>query len=639
MPLLSISQISKSFHNRALFDRIAFSVEEGDRIALIGGNGAGKTTLFHIVEGKVAPDEGTVIRHGRVIIGYLSQSMEDDDNGNSPLKSREILDLEERILRLETQLSHANPEETSSLLSEYGRATAEYEAKGGYDFEQRMLEVLSGLGLTSEDLARPVTSLSGGERMRVALARLIVQRPDLLLLDEPTNHLDTGAMEWLEDYLKKYPGAVMLISHDRYFIDRTSTRILELENATIKEYRGNYSDYVRQKDQFIRDSRQAIAQLEREVARQAEVTQTLLSHRKMTSYHAREKVVAKLSDKLKAEKSKLSGGPMRMNFTFVPEKREGDPDRILLRTKGLSKSYSDTPLFSDLALEIKASDKYVLCGPNGCGKTTLLSVLLGQITDFEGDVIISSTAEFGYMGQFVPFEDESRELIDELLSRAELTETEGRNLLARFGFRDIDVFKKISVLSGGERSRLYLCCLLQESPDVLFLDEPTNHLDIPSREILENALADYTGAILAVSHDRYFIEKCAAKIYGFISGTVRTYSNYAEYRFAAKSAESVSPRTSAERTPSEKKIPVKATAQESTESKGINRAKERQKAAQKKERVRAIERQIEEQEQEKIRLELSFSKDTPPETYAEYAQLDIDLAALYDELIRLSEDE
>src|SRR5665647_3386242 len=245
-----------------------------------------------------------------------------------------------------------------------------------------MREVLAGLGLTAEDLSRPVTSLSGGERMRVSLARLIVQRPDLLLLDEPTNHLDTQAMEWLEEYLQKYSGAVLLISHDRYFIDRTASNVIELENGQIKSYKGNYTAYCKQKEQFISDQRQLVSQLEKEVERQAGVTQTMLSHRKMSAYHAREKVVSKLSDRLSEEKRKLTSGPMRMSFTFVPEKRDGDPDKVLLQTKNVSKAYPGSePLFEDVSFQIKASDKLVLVGPNGCGKTTLLSLSLIHISE------------------------------------------------------------------------------------------------------------------------------------------------------------------------------------------------------------------------------------------------------------------
>ena len=639
MPLLSVQQVSKTYHSRKLLDRISFSVDAGDRIALIGSNGAGKTTLFRMIEGKVPPDDGCIIQHSHVIIGYLSQNLEDQNDGDNPLKSPEILSLEDEMANIEHQLSDPSRQDMTALLARYAKITARYEACGGYDFEQRMREVLAGLGLTAEDLSRPVTSLSGGERMRVSLARLIVQRPDLLLLDEPTNHLDTQAMEWLEEYLQKYSGAVLLISHDRYFIDRTASTVIELENGQIKSYKGNYSAYCIQKEQFINDQRQLVSQLEKEVERQAGVTQTMLSHRKMSAYHAREKVVSKLSDRLSDEKKKLSGGPMRMSFSFVPEKRDGDPDKILLQTRNLGKAYSGSdPLFEDVSFHIKASDKLVLVGPNGCGKTTLLSILLGQVPEFDGDVIISSQAECGYMGQFIPFADEDREVLNELYARTELSETQARNLLARFGFRDIDVYKKIQVLSGGERSRLYLCCLLQESPDILFLDEPTNHLDIQSREILEGALADYSGAILAVSHDRYFIDKCSKGVLGFIDRHVLPFENFSQFRAAEKAALIRQQVKTA--SPEKAKVQSDAVLQGEARSAGrVNRVKERRDIALRKERLRALEKEIEEFENMQKEMEAAFSKDTRPEEYAQYAANADKLSSAYDEYISLSEEE
>ena len=643
MPLLSVQQVSKTYHSRKLLDRVSFTVDAGDRMALVGSNGAGKTTLFRMMEGKVAPDEGCIIKHAHVIIGYLSQNLEEQDDSGNALKSREIIELEDEMAQLEHQLSDPTRQDMTSLLARYAKITARYEACGGYDFEQRMREVLAGLGLTAEDLSRPVTSLSGGERMRVSLARLIVQRPDLLLLDEPTHHLDTQAMEWLEEYLQKYSGAVLLISHDRYFIDRTASSVIELDNGQIKSYKGNYTAYCKQKAQFINDQRQLVAQLEKEVERQAGVTQTMLSHRKMSAYHAREKVVSKLSDRLSEEKQKLAGGPMKMSFAFVPEKRDGDPDKILLQTRNLTKAYPGSePLFENVSFHIKASDKYVLVGPNGCGKTTLLSVLLGRVSEFDGDVLISSQAECGYMGQFIPFTDEEREVLDELFARTELTETQARNLLARFGFREIDVYKKIRVLSGGERSRLYLCCLLQESPDILFLDEPTNHLDIQSREILEGALAEYTGAILAVSHDRYFIDKCSKGVLGFIDRHVLPFENFSQYR-AAEKQESIRQQQSKAFVPVKIKMQteqIRLPQEESkTSSRGTNRAKERRDIALRKERVRTLEKEIEELENLQKQMEAAFSKDTRPEEYAEYASVTEKLSSAYDEYISLSEEE
>ena len=629
MPLISVNKVSKSYHSRLLLDEVSFSVERGDKIALIGNNGTGKSTLFKMIQGKVSPDEGEVLHHGTSIAGYLTQNMEELDMGGSLLISEELQKIEDRMREAEYRLAHADSSQSQSLLRTYEQLTSRFEALGGYDYEPRMKAALAGLGLSNIDWTRDVNSFSGGEKMRICLARLIVSRPDILLLDEPTNHLDTDAMEWLESFIRSYGGAVLLISHDRYFIDQTVTKVFELENGHITAYRGNYTDYKEQKQRFLEDQRQVVANLEKELTRQEGVTQTMLSHRNISGYHAREKVVAKLSEKLSAERAKLSGGPLKMSFKLMPEERSGDPDKKLLEARDLGKTFPDGKvLFSHVSFEIKASDKMFLLGPNGCGKSTMLSLLLGKIPEFDGDVLISGSSRIGYMGQFVDFESEERTILEELMERSELGETSARNLLARFGFRDIDVYKKISVLSGGERSRLYLCCLLEEKPELLFLDEPTNHLDIESREVLEDALAGYNGAILAVSHDRYFIEKCQSRILGFLGEKVKLLDRYDEYRreykayLEQKNADRA-PRASKEEKPKKDSSPV------------VNRAQERKEIAKRKERMRFLEAQIAEKEARQKELESSFGPSTPPSDYDEYAAIGEELEALYDEYMEL----
>jgi ATP-binding cassette subfamily F protein 3 len=301
MQLLSATNISKSYYGHAVLNDISFAVNDGDRIALIGSNGAGKTTLFKIIEGTTPPDLGTINVSKNTIIGFLAQNVDEQDFGDNVLISRELLEAEKNVTRLEKGIASSSDSPSPSLLSEYAAAVARFEALGGYDFEHRMKEALAGLGLRDFDFTRSISSMSGGEKMRVGLARLIVQKPDLLLLDEPTNHLDAAAMEWLERFLAKYKGAVLLISHDRYFIDKTASLIFELENGTIRTYPGNYTAFCQQKKQNLDNQKRLIDGLEGELSRQQEVTQTMLSHRKMSSYHAREKVVAKLSDRLEAK--------------------------------------------------------------------------------------------------------------------------------------------------------------------------------------------------------------------------------------------------------------------------------------------------------------------------------------------------
>ena len=643
MPLISVNKVSKSYHSRLLLDHVSFSIERGDKIALIGSNGTGKSTLFKMIRGDVLPDEGEVLHHGTAIAGYLTQNMEELDMGGNILISEEIRDVEDKMREAEYKLATADAAESQSLLRTYEQLTARFEALGGYDYEPRMKAALAGLGLSDIDFTRDISSFSGGEKMRICLARLIVSRPDILLLDEPTNHLDTDALEWLEGFVRSYGGAVLLISHDRYFIDRTVTKVLELENGSITAYRGNYTEYKEQKRRFIEDQKRLVSNLEKELVRQEGVTQTMLSHRNISGYHAREKVVEKLSDRLAAEKSKLAGGPLQMSFKLMPEVRAGDPEKILLQTRNLGKTFPDGKvLFRDVNFEIKACDKMFLVGPNGCGKTTMLSLLLGKISEFDGDVLISGSSRIGYMGQFVPFEDETRTILDELMERSELGETAARNLLARFGFRDIDVYKQISVLSGGERSRLFLCCLLEEKPELLFLDEPTNHLDIESREVLEDALADYNGAILAVSHDRYFIEKCQSKILGFFGDRVELYDKYEFYRrkYRAFVADEESKRAAAlseqRREDKERREAEKKEASESSpKTPSVNRAKERKETAKRKERIKFLEKTIAELEEEQKALESSFGKDTAKEDYDRYAKNSETLEEMYAEYMEL----
>lgn len=638
MQFFSLRDISKSYHGHVLLNGISFSIHSGDRIALIGDNGTGKTTLLKIITGRVRPDGGSVNISRNTVIGYLAQNPDELIAGENTLKSREIMELETEIAETEKKLETASEFESAELLDRYSRLFARFEALGGFDYEHRMKEALAGLGLSGIDNSRELSTLSGGERMRVALARMIVSKPDVLLLDEPTNHLDADATEWLAGYIRGYTGAVLLISHDRYFIDRTASGVFELEAARIHVYPGNYSSYVEQKQRITEDRLRAAQSLEKEFERQKQVTQTMLSHRKMSSYHAREKVVNKLSDRLSEQKRLLSKGGSSMSFKLIPEERTGDPNRIVLKAADISFAYDgEDTLFSDISFEVKAQDKLFLVGPNGCGKTTLLNILLGKLSGFSGDILFSGSARFGFMSQFVSFEDEGITALDELCQRSELSPGAARKLLARFGFRDTDVFKKISVLSGGERSRLFLCCLLTEKPDILFLDEPTNHLDIESREILEDALTEYNGAIIAISHDRYFIDKCATSILGFSAFSGRIYSTYAEYKQTAPvvtgGEKSIRPGISAI---AESETNANSASSADRRLRGRDRVRERREEALRKERIRELEAQIEKLEFELKELEGSFSADSDPDDYFRYARLSDSLQIQVEEYLRLS---
>ena len=632
MPILTLNNISMSYGQRRVLDGVSFRVNKGDRIAFIGDNGAGKTTLFKIIKGALTPDEGEVILHGNTIAGYLSQNMDEQDLSGATLKPSYLIDLELEIDSVSNKISHASEkhEDATVYIEELSKLQAQYESAGGYDYEYRLKDALAGLGLGDIYGRDDFSDLSGGEKMRVCLARLIVDRPDILLLDEPTNHLDMEAVEWLEKYLASYGGAVFVITHDRHFIDQVANRVIELDGGHITEYKGGYTDYKEQKEHFIKSQSLVTKALEEELAHQLDVKQTMLSHRNISGYHQREKMVAKLEEKLEEARSKLPSGYAKMSFTAQPLERSGRSDRIILQAKELAMRFedSDTNLFDPLSFEVTADEKLFLAGPNGCGKTTLLKLLSGHAGDklrgSSGTVLIGSAQSMGYMEQFVPFDDEELSCFDELVSRSDIGTTEARTLLARFGFKGEDAFKKISMLSGGERSRLYLCCLLRENPDILFLDEPTNHLDINSREILEDAIKEYSGAVICVSHDRFFIDKCADKVLGFKDKKAVLYDSYYFYRKAVQS-DSVVIVAEEEKTENENTV------------RNVNRAQERKESAKRRQRIADIEKEITRLEAEQKELEAKFGGSCSEEDVKRYAEISELLSKLYDEYFELND--
>ena len=632
MPILTLNNISMSYGQRRVLDGVSFRVNKGDRIAFIGDNGAGKTTLFKIIKGALTPDEGEVILHGNTIAGYLSQNMDEQDLSGATLKPSYLIDLELEIDTVSNKISHASEkhEDATVYIEELSKLQSQYESAGGYDYEYRLKDALAGLGLGDIYGRDDFSDLSGGEKMRVCLARLIVDRPDILLLDEPTNHLDMEAVEWLEKYLASYGGAVFVITHDRHFIDQVANRVIELDGGHITEYKGGYTDYKEQKEHFIKSQSLVTKALEEELAHQLDVKQTMLSHRNISGYHQREKMVAKLEEKLEEARSKLPSGYAKMSFTAQPFERTGRSDRIILQAKELAMRFedSDTNLFDPLSFEVTADEKLFLAGPNGCGKTTLLKLLSGHAGDklrgSSGTVLIGSAQSMGYMEQFVPFDDEELSCFDELVSRSDIGTTEARTLLARFGFKGDDAFKKISMLSGGERSRLYLCCLLRENPDVLFLDEPTNHLDINSREILEDAIKEYSGAVICVSHDRFFIDKCADKVLGFKDKNAVLYDSYYFYRKAVQSDSAV-PVADEVKTENENTV------------RNVNRAQERKESAKRRQRIADIEKETTRLEAEQKELEAKFGGSCGEEDVKRYAEISELLSKLYDEYFELND--
>lgn len=648
MSLMTARDIHKEYFGRNVLDGVDLVIERNEVVGLVGENGTGKSTLMRILAGTETAGEGHVHVAGTVVVSYLSQHVNEmvapEDEALPVLSSPHLERLERRIEELAeelAELSKINDSETqqANVAQEYQAAIEEFRRLDGYSYEARFAQALAGLGIRGEILNQPLHTLSGGEKMRVMLARRLLENPDLILLDEPTNHLDLAGLEWLEDYIAHYRGSALIISHDRYFLDRVATRICELQAGGITSYPGNYSNYVELKEEAERFRAQEVKRLTEEVERQQEVVQTAFEHRNFSQYHAREKLVKKLKDQLETARAVRDPGPQRMSFRFMPRETESDPSRIIISARELAMAYGSNVLFENVRFDMRARDKVVVVGPNGCGKSTLIRILLGEEERFTGDILLSSTIRYAYMDQYVRFEDEGRTVVSELMSRTDLNEGAARNLLARYGFREIDVFKKIEVLSGGERSRLYLCCLLEDQPDVLFLDEPTNHLDIPSREILEDALKDFKGAILAISHDRYFIQKCAHWLLGFSSQTIDQYDNYDYYRRSVKRSEDLlqaqqSARTEEAKAEAERKAKEhRAQNEDASETKrtsGLNRSQERQLKAKIQREMRELEVRITDLEDMQKNIEAELADADRPDVYENYADILKELEDLYE---------
>lgn len=644
MSVLTVDQVSKSYFGQIVLNGVSLQLDRGDRMALIGQNGAGKTTLLRLITSEEQPDEGQIILPSRLIPGYLSQHFSDQDEGTETALDHPILQSIERDMRdleqaMQAVSEQTDPDDQRRLMARYGQLTARFESEGGYDYTHRMQETAYGLGLPAECLSRPLATLSGGERMRVALARLLLRSPDLLLLDEPTNHLDLAALDWLENYLSHFNGAVLFVTHDRAFMNQVATSIAELSLGQLTVWPGNYSRFLELKSARQETLAREIKNRARELDRQDGVRQTLLSHRDISGFHAREKVVARLSGEL-AEiqaRARQLNRQQKLNFKLINHDDYIDDRTEIIRARQLVMAYDETPLFSAEQLTLYSREKIGICGPNGCGKTTLLQLLLGQQTAREGQIELDSRAVYGHLSQHTRFEREDETLLETVLSRADLTETAARSLLAQYGFRDIDVFKTIQVLSGGEKIRLYLCCLLLEEPTLIFLDEPTNHLDIDSREILEQALRRYNGSILAVSHDRFFLEQCCERLYGFIDGHVQPFDDYEHYRRTLLSRTGLSADQPAvsEQTSAHEPEAAANTGEDAADSR--NRAEIRRENARRIKRLQRIEIKIQELEDEKLALEQQFGETASHETYYRYAELTEELDTCYQTFVELSD--
>lgn len=521
--ILACNHISKAFTLQTVIKDATFHLEEREKAAIVGINGAGKSTLLKMIVGELTPDSGEVILSKGKTLGYLAQH-QDVSSELSIYETmlevkRETIALEERIRAMEHEMTRLSGTELENLMETYARSMERFEQMGGYAWKSEIVGVLKGLGFSDEDYDRPICTLSGGQKTRVFLGRLLLSRPDVILLDEPTNHLDMHSISWLETFLINYPGAVLIVAHDRYFLDRVVTKIFEVEQGNVMTYKGNYSAYAEKKRQLFDAKMRQYLNQQAEIKHQEEVIAKLKSFNREKSIkraESREKMLSKIEVVEKPQEIDAS-----MHITLSPNVVSGND---VLMTEGLSMSFPGRPLFSDVDLDIKRGERVAVIGDNGTGKTTLLKLITGQLPADSGKMTLGAKVHVGYYDQEHQVLHMEKTLFEELSDTyPTMTNTEIRNILAAFLFTGDDVFKRIGDLSGGERGRVSLAKLMLSECNFLILDEPTNHLDITSREILENAISHYTGTVLFVSHDRYFINQTATRI---LELTNQTFVNY-----------------------------------------------------------------------------------------------------------------
>ena len=528
MSLIRLENVTKLYDPDLILDDISVSIEHGDRIGLIGRNGTGKTTLIKIINGMLANFKGKVVSAKGLRIGYLSQ---EPDLARDCTLRQEMLKVFEKRRALEDKMlllaEEMETQEAPHLLEAYARIQEQHERLGGYDYEHQVNRILGGLGFAESDFNLPIRVLSGGQKSRATLAKLLLEAPDLLLFDEPTNHLDIKGIEWLENYLNtEYKGAVLVVSHDRYFLDKVVRKVWELAEHKIKIYRGNYSKYVETKNIEKLVGERAFKKQQAFIEHEEDFIRRNIAGQRTREAQGRRKKLARLE---RVEKPKPDAPTLKLNFT--PETRGGND---ILRCKNVGKAFGEKAIFTDLNFEVYRSDVVGIVGANGTGKTTLFRMILGEESATAGEMWVGPTLKFGYYTQELEGLNLDNEIIDEIWElRPQQTHGEIRSFLGKFLFSGDDVFKRIGNLSGGEQSRVLLAKLLLANANVLLLDEPTNHLDIPAREALEAALAEYPATLFIISHDRYLLNNLATKLLifdGTPGGTATLFEgNYAEY--------------------------------------------------------------------------------------------------------------
>ncbi|HHU32133.1 MAG: ABC-F family ATP-binding cassette domain-containing protein [Zhaonellaceae bacterium] len=624
MSILAVQGLTKYFGEKVIFTNVQFQLEAGEKVALVGANGTGKTTLLRCLAGWEEFDEGQIFLAKDVRIGFLTQTMEVEDLDLTLSEFmleeyRDLIDLRKELKQLEKKMSlpeiYNSEAELNKIMKMYAACTEKYEAGNGYLLEKRIKEVILGLGFSLDDSDRPMNTFSGGQKTRLYLARILLREPELLFLDEPTNYLDLKSIEWLEGFLQAYKGTILIVSHDRYFLDKITEQVLELEDTQVISYNGNYSAFMLQKAMKEASQAKEYAKEQAKIKRLEEYIRKNKAGVNARQARGREKQLAKMGHKSKPKERKS------LSFSFQKAYESGEE---VLKVKKLNLFYPGKTIAENLTFTVQRGDRIGLVGPNGCGKTTLLKALLGKIP-YEGSIAFGVGVKVGYYAQEHEDLSFTGTVIDEVMSDNRLTIQMARDLLARFQFKGEDVYKNTQELSGGEKSRLVLAKLFLAEANFLILDEPTNHLDIYARQGLEDALAEFSGTIMLVSHDRYLLNKLATKVFEFSEGGIKIYEgDYDFYRYQkAKEEEAIQIRKT--RTKNEK---VHSTKQEKT---GLN--------------LKTLEAEIIAAEEELAKL---AEKLGDPEIYAvpqevvalqkKYRLLELSLTELYEEWERAAEE-
>ncbi|MDQ0232853.1 ABC-F family ATP-binding cassette domain-containing protein [Metabacillus malikii] len=617
MILLQVNQLSKSFGAEPILSNIKLEVQTRDKIAIVGRNGAGKSTLLKIIGGQMSYDSGDLIKPKDVTIGYLAQDTGLESKlsiwDEMLLVFKHLQSMEKEMRTLENKMSTVDPSQDSrqfeQLLKEYDTLQVAFKDQGGYQYEADIRSVLHGLGFSNFDPATTISSLSGGQRTRLALGKLLLTNPDLLILDEPTNHLDIETLSWLEQYLQGYPGAILIVSHDRYFLDKIVTQVYEISRHTSTKYIGNYSSYLKYKAENYERDLKAYEKQQEEVAKLQDFIQRNLARASTTKLaQSRRKKLEKMDIM-----NKPLGDEKSANFHFDIERQSGND---VLKATNISVSYEpNKPVISNISFSISRGESIALVGPNGIGKSTLLKSIVQKLDSLTGSFSLGTHVQIGYYDQQQADLTSNKRVLDELWDEyPNKTEKEIRTVLGNFLFSGDDVLKSVSSLSGGEKARLALSKLMLQNANFLILDEPTNHLDLDSKEILENALIDYPGTILFVSHDRYFINRIATKVFELSSNMLTEYLGDYDY-YVMKKEEQLE----LELLEKQEQKTAEATAAETTGKLTYQQEKELKKLERQKQRkIEEIELQISEIE-EKIEENEQLLCD--PEVYQDHEQV------------------